>query len=668
MTSTLPANLRKQHTPVLRAEFARFLADCKPPRHRTMREFAEQELVIPEGKYQGQKWRAYRQPFAALLLDEMDSGQWSRFAITGCVQSGKSLIGFVLPCLYHLFELQENVILAAPNMDTARDKWSVEIAPALRASRFASLLPVKGRGSKAGFAESITFGNGVTIKFMSAGGGDEKKSSFTSRVVVMTEVDKMDEAGEASREANAVQQLEARALSYDITERRIYLECTVSIEQGRIWQEYTHGSGGRLAVPCVHCGAYVTPEREHLVGYDDVENEVQAGLMAAFSCPECGELWSDKQRKEMQRELVIAHRGQEITPEGEVTGKLPETRTLGFRWNAFNNLFWSKEAIGTAAYRARDSEDEDDEKEQCQFYWTTPYEPPALDETNLDARVLRKRVDEFPPGRLPADTEFLTMGVDLGKWHSWWFLIAWRKNRTLHVPAYGSLEVVTDEAQDVEIELLRCLREFHEVIELGWPIDGSAENRIPDAVWIDAGYLPGVVYQFIREVGENRYRAVIGQGESIMKRTKYTHPTKKTTDVREVGRSGNWHTRIVRAEKVPRTTINADFWKRYVQERLSTRFGEPGCMRFYGAPPKEHRVVTKHLTNERYRQVFKEGKGYVGEWEKVGANHYLDGAAYASAAGDYVGFSLTERDESGAKPKQKNIVGGWFANRRSRKR
>ena len=83
----------------------------------------------------------------------------------------------------------------------------------------------------------------------------------------------MDTAGEASRETDPVSQLEARTDAYDAFGRPfICMECSVSIEEGRIWQEYINGTQSRIACPCPHCGEYVTPEREHLRGWQEAES------------------------------------------------------------------------------------------------------------------------------------------------------------------------------------------------------------------------------------------------------------------------------------------------------------------------------------------------------------------------------------------------------------
>ena len=116
-------------------------------------------------------------------------------------------------------------------MDMAADKWREHILPAIEHSRYRDLLPKRGGGSRGGRVESLKFANGATLKYMSGGGGDKSRAGFTSRVVVITETDGMDEPGRSSREADKVSQLIARTRAYG-ERARIYMECTVSTEGG----------------------------------------------------------------------------------------------------------------------------------------------------------------------------------------------------------------------------------------------------------------------------------------------------------------------------------------------------------------------------------------------------------------------------------------------------
>src|SRR5438309_2289203 len=85
-----------------RADLLWFLSRSRPRRLRSMRQFAEQELVLPSGPFAGRRFRCNRQPYSALWFDEVDSGRWSRCVATGPTQSGKTLTCFIVPLLYHL--------------------------------------------------------------------------------------------------------------------------------------------------------------------------------------------------------------------------------------------------------------------------------------------------------------------------------------------------------------------------------------------------------------------------------------------------------------------------------------------------------------------------------------------------------------------------------------
>lgn len=83
-----------------------FVRTAREPRRRTLAEFAEQEIVVTKGPAPG-RFRLDRQSFARLLFAEIESGRWTEINVVGCVQSGKTLIGFVILTLYHLFEIKE---------------------------------------------------------------------------------------------------------------------------------------------------------------------------------------------------------------------------------------------------------------------------------------------------------------------------------------------------------------------------------------------------------------------------------------------------------------------------------------------------------------------------------------------------------------------------------
>ena len=480
--------------PVL-SEFEWLLRAAKAPKFRTMRQFAEQEIIIPDGPFRGQRFRTDRQPFAGLWFDLAADSRYNRRFALGCTQSGKSLCAFVIPCLYHLFEIGETVICGLPDMDMAADKWREDLLPALEKTRYRELVPSKGAGSRGGRPVAFQFSSGATLKFMSGGGGDKSRAGFTSRVVVVTEVDGLDLAGEASREADKFTQIEARTLAYG-EQKQIYGECTVSIEAGRIWSEHQAGTGTEPHLKCPHCHQFVRLEREHLVGWQNATTEAEAAEMAQWSCPKCGELWSETDRKQANRGAIALHRGQAVDGGGHITGELPRTRTLSFRWHAAHNFFYDAAYVGVEEWKASRAVDEENaEKKQRQFLFSLPHVPAAVEAAPLTAHGIQTRIVPLPRGMVPADTEYLTIGCDLGKWLCHWILLAFRANGQIHVVDYGRIEVPSDQFGE-QRAILSALQQLKELAETGWlhqDAPPGQQQRQPDEVWIDAGYQGEVV-------------------------------------------------------------------------------------------------------------------------------------------------------------------------------
>lgn len=635
----------------LRTELLWLCKAARAQRVRHLAEFAESEVVLNTGRYAGQRFRCARQPFTRLWFDAVSTGPWGRFVATGPSQSGKTLSALVIVILWHLFDHRETVICGLPHLDMAADKWQSDILPVIERTRYRELLPRIGSGSRGGKSlVSVGFRHGRMLRFMGGGGGDKQRAGFTGRVLVVTETDGLDESGGNSREANKVEQLEARTRSYG-ERARIYLECTLSTKKGRTWREYEGGTSSRIALPCPHCEEYVTPDREHFTGWQDAEDELEAIELAALCCPSCGAVWSEEERLDANQRGVLVHRGQEIERDGTVTGPLPRTLTFAMRWSPVNNFFIPIARIGAEEWKARRAPDpEDAEKKMCQFTWALPYEPPAVDSTPLTPDAITARVLEdpkgkdgyrYPRGLVPEDAAYLTLAIDLGKYVAHWMLVAFRAGATPHVVDYSILEVPTDQL-GVERALLAALRSFRDdAVTAGWPVEGSDARRQPDQVWIDAAWQTDVVYTFIRETmrvagHEKRFRPYIGRGVSS---TKYVEPKSTSSTVRVLG--DGYHVARLAKEKLYLVEVNADRWKSWVHERLATPLAESGAMSLFTAPPNDHFRLAQHLTAEKQVQEFVAGKGEVIRWVAVRReNHWLDNSYAACAAGHFAGARL----------------------------
>lgn len=655
----------------LRGQMHEAFAQARAPRLRSMRRFAEDEIVIPDGRYKGRRFRTDRQPVSALYLDAVGSQIWTRFNATGPSQSGKTLCCFIIVMLFHLFEIRETVVVGLPDMDMAKDKWTTDILPVIESTRYRDLLPRSGAGSQGGTPRAITLTNGATLRFMSAGGGDKSRAGFTTRVLVVTETDGFDEAGQSSREGDKVSQLEARQASWPEAMRRTYLECTVSIEEGRTWQELKNGTDSRIAMPCPHCRGWSVAtnsakDRGTLVGWQDAVTLAEARENAAFCCAACGTKWTEGERAAAMRGAVLVHKGQRIEasePGGmRIIGALPDTPTLGFRWGAVHNLFVPAADVGAREWLARQTRDtapdpEDAERVLCQFVHALPYVG-VDDLTRLDPGKVQRRTTALPRGVIPEHAEHVTLGVDCGKWNVHYTLVAWIRadqGRGAHIVDYGILDVHSDH-DPVERALLNTLRQLRDLCEAGWGRRGDGDTHSPDLVLVDSGFWTDTVYAFCREsdgfapckgYGTGQQG---GLGRSVNSR--YTRPKQKTKTVRRIG--PNYHVARIRNQRVQLVELDADHWKAFVQDCLRVPSGDgtpgsgaPGAITLFNAPPREHVKIAQHVAAERQVTEFVPGKGPVVKLERIGRkqNHYLDCLAYASVAGHLCGARLT--DEGG---------------------
>lgn len=638
------------------------LSLCVTPTVRSMYEWAEDEIILPNGPFSDEPYRHYRHPVSAIFFREIDSGRWSRVASTGPAQNGKTVMCYVIPVLYHLFELKETVIVGLPSMDMANDKWTEDFLPVIEASAYRDLLPATGEGSRGGQVKrSIKFRNGATMRFMTAGGNDKKRSAYTSRVVAITETDGMDTAGESSREADKIEQIEARTAAYGRTGKKVYLECTVSIETGRIWQEKKNGTDSRIARKCKYCGDYVTPEREDLRGWMEAESEEQAAKMSRFHCPSCDHAWTDQDRTDSWSTAVLVHRGQEIDRAGVIHGPIPETQTLGFRWSAIDNPFTDAGSLGAEEWKAFRSRDrENSEKKMRQFFWALPYISPDVDLTPLDVEVLEQRTTDLKKGMVPDAAEDIAVCVDTGKRMLHWTALAMDASGASRVIEYGKQPVDSDQL-GIKRGLVKALVELGNYFAAGWSTE-SGRKLGPSQVWIDSGWHEhtDAVYEFCAAanqklglaIGSELYRPTKGYGLGQRRMTPYRAPDAKSKAIRYVGNQFHIAKVVRNGKPVPGVLLvhmNTDFWKSELHQRLLIPSDEELAVTLYNASSfAEHSEFVRHLTAEKQIEKYVKGKGESIVWERVNRqNHWFDSTYGALCASEAISVFR------GMKPKQK---------------
>lgn len=655
------------------------LRAAKAARFRSYEQWAFDEIILSSGPFRNHRLRPHYQPFFALLAREMSSNRWRRFAITGCVQSGKTLSTWVGPASHALFELRKDVICGIPTQALAWKKFAQEMRPMILRTRYRDLLPTAGLGSRGGQFESVTFGNGATLTFMS---GDLKQTkSLTAPIVIITEVNTIDQPSPVRTEADPITQMEARSLAFE-DRARLYLEGVVTVPTGRISVEIAQGSASRLVKQCRACRQWVTPGRDHLMGHQEALSESQARASAYWQCPVCSAHWDDAERRAMIQEMKLVHRGQTIDENGTIHGPLPDTDTLGFRWNAFDNNFWSTGRIALEEWRVarRIENDLSADRGVRQYWWAEEVEGPELEEITVSASKLADRIVRIPRGVVPAWCRYLTIGVDVHRKHLDWVAIAWRQDGASHVVNYGVHETHWD-AFSVSIEqgIVTGLDELAEVVLAGFAHEGQSTPRIPDAIWVDARYKgPEAVYPWMKKRADpKRFAPTLGYGagSNDPRFRRYRPQTKLSLQVREIGPGYHvsWHP----THRLSVVEIDANHAKTFLHERLATHLeyaeewkaaGQPlppptpGAMTVFLDSIRGHKGFFAQLTAERAHSEFIPGKGESTIWEVIShRNHALDAAAIASAAALKCGVRMVESQAPPPGPS-----GGWFQGRKRR--
>lgn len=645
-------------------DFRSALRNAHTPRVRTMRQFAEQEIILPPGgPWAGRFYNCKRQPANGLWFDGIDSGRWTRHWATGPSQAAKTLCCFAIPAIYHLFELRETVVCGVPNLDMVSDKWHNDLRPVIANSRYRSMLPDAGRSSRGGIGVSVRFTNGSMLRFMTGGGGDKSRAGFTTRVLIITEADGFDSTTGGSDEADKITQMLARLRSRGDDEVRVYGESTVTVEAGRTWHEITkNGTNSRIALPCPHCRKFCIPkgdESDRLVlrGWQDAASKLDARDRARFCCALCGAEWSETERREANLAGVLVHGDQTVRPNGKIVGDPPRTDTFGLRWSAVNNLFRSAGDAGADEWRAARSPDEESaEREINQFVWALPYRPPVVEVSPLDAAQLARRTSGTTKGIVPAGTKALTVGVDLGSRLLHYVAVAWRQDASSDVIDYGCVDVQSEQL-GVPRAILIALRELAEFVTDGWQPADSTTTRPADQVWIDAGWETDVVYQFCREAGK-RFRPVMGRGTSSIRPTPYIRPTRTGAIVQFIGEA--YHAKRLKNDRLHVIEIDSNHWKLRIRQQLSSDPTAPGAMRLYQAlNSREHQTFIKHLRAEHPEERFVPGRGggvQIRWVRRYRNNHWFDALYYAAAAAHLCGVRIEPDDKRPGKQQRPAFV------------
>lgn len=632
-------------------------------RRRTMRQWSEEEIVLPPGGPRaGERFRIDSQPFTGLLLDEIDSGRWNVIAITGPSQSSKTLCGNVIPTVHAVAELEENIVYGVPEGDMADDKWKTDIVPILEASpRLRHLLPTKGSGSKGGkVSDRIDLPNGVRIKIMTSGSSDQGKAGFTARLIRITEAAGFSVGASTSSESDPLRQFKARQRSFQRELRQLIVEGTVTIPTDLPWrlrgtEASVISSLSQLVTPCPYCGAAISPEREHFKGWEQARTEVEAMELAAFYCPACDHPLTEEDRIKANQSIRIVHYGQTINHHFEVVGELPPTSTLWFRWSQWHNLLLpsaehAAEEWEKAQMKEGSRERESKEKELCQFVWNIPYDPPMVQFFPLtDDDVAGAVLETCRRAEVPEGITAMTAAADVRGTQLHYTVLGFKANGSAHAVDFGVIPIDRHKYGDRR-GILVALRFWKtEVIRRGY-LGRDRRRYHPMTIWVDAGWKTEVIRRFVKECqaeGDSRWYLSFGRGQSQPRgEGSYLHPSKISADKPFIG--DQFYVSRNRKYAMYYVFMNADVWKTNVHEAFSVPPDEPGALSLWDPVTEDERrlqrTYAQHIVAEKASELIVPGRGPVIVWDNSTGrhNHFLDTTYMALAGGYYVGVRVLE--------------------------
>jgi phage terminase large subunit GpA-like protein len=143
---------------------------------------------------------------------------------------------------------------------------------------------------------------------------------------------------------------------------------------------------------------------------------------------------------------------------------------------------------------------------------------------------------------------------------------------------------------------------------------------------VDSGYVPEMIYSVIRRSG--RMSTImpskgIGIGPDGKPFSNY---------IRKAGEQYGFHWRIPSTRgtrELPTVSIDTNFWKTFVTDRLATGLGDGGSLSLFGqngAIGQDHQLLSEHLTSE-YRIRTQGRNRVVDVWKgrvNVVDNHWFD--------------------------------------------
>ena len=378
----------------------RVLAVARPPSRDVTHAEVASSLLLPDGPRQGKPYLWRDDPVSRTVIEQLDVESWDSFILVGAVQTGKSLMGMLVPAVRQLVHHRKAVVYAQPTQMKLHEAWTGKMVPSIQGAGLGQWLPTDGQGSRGGqtprfvvFRDPATNSRAGMLYLIHGGGASEGAQAAVSAPTVL--VDEVD----SFKSAHRVALIGKRADSFGSKAVRIYASTVKAdgepgSEDGSILLGMYQGStASRMYFACPHCKKWGPLEWEN-VSYES-DDETTAAETVKMACPQCGAVISESERQSMVCDPRLVHHGQTVSDSGEILGSAPRTRRFGLLWSAMDSSLRDLPTLAIEHYRAEQSLARGDHGAMRSFYrdqLCRPYTKDIIDEDGLTTVPTRARL------------------------------------------------------------------------------------------------------------------------------------------------------------------------------------------------------------------------------------------------------------------------------------
>lgn len=445
-----------------------------PPPSLDLTKWVPQNVRVPDGPREGQLWDLSLTPFWRDILECLSpTHPATRVTVRKSAQLGFTMV-LIAWMLAIVSVIRRRAMVVMPSLATARDFVSEKLQPAIDKCDTASrlIVPQKPRAGDGSTALNKKFPGG-SLRLTGANSTADLRSK-TIPLIGCDEIDEYDK--DLGGQGDPMGMIDARQLAFHATGNYKKLEGGTPTVRGysRIDESFDESDQRYYEVPCPHCGG-----TQALV-WEQLHYQEEWPHQAEYACLHCGTMIGHHEKLRMLRlGKWVAH--------SPGPGRHP-----GFHINALYSPFTTWDAMVAAYLKSKD--DPLELKAWTNLWKGESFEVKGEAPTWQELKERAQAIDLYKRGEIPDEALFLTASVDV---QGTWLEVA------LWGYGIGQTSYTIDRfvlpGDPNGLEVWAKLEEWRQkdfVTKSGYP-------RVVEMMAIDCGYLPQMVYNFVRGKEKN---------------------------------------------------------------------------------------------------------------------------------------------------------------------